>query len=79
MTSERLAVAAVYWPYVYGRMRHYWLLRDYEAGANMTIAKRTNITITPERADSVEAVALIQELEDVLDPLYPARAGTATV
>lgn len=31
-------------------------------------------TITLECADSVDAVALIQELEDVLDPLYPSES-----
>lgn len=37
------------------------------------------ITIVPERADSADAVRLIQELEDVLDPLYPneSRHGYA--
>jgi GNAT superfamily N-acetyltransferase len=30
--------------------------------------------ITPERPDSADAVALIMELEAVLDPLYPAKS-----
>jgi putative acetyltransferase len=33
-----------------------------------------SITILPERPDSAAAVALIQELEATLDPLYPAES-----
>ena len=33
-----------------------------------------SIIITPERADSADAVALITELEAHLDPLYPAES-----
>ena len=32
------------------------------------------ISIAREAADSVDAIALIQELEDVLDPLYPSES-----
>jgi GNAT superfamily N-acetyltransferase len=32
------------------------------------------VTITPERPDSADAVALITELEAHLDPLYPAKS-----
>jgi putative acetyltransferase len=33
-----------------------------------------SITIQPERPDTVEAVALIRELEAALDPLYPSES-----
>jgi GNAT superfamily N-acetyltransferase len=33
-----------------------------------------SVIITPERPDSPDAVALIAELEAVLDPLYPAKS-----
>jgi putative acetyltransferase len=33
-----------------------------------------SLTITPERPDSADAVALITELEAHLDPLYPAQS-----
>jgi GNAT superfamily N-acetyltransferase len=33
-----------------------------------------SVTITPERPDSTDAVALIAELDAVLNPLYPAES-----
>ena len=33
-----------------------------------------SVTITPERPDSADAVALIKELEAHLDPLYPSKS-----
>jgi putative acetyltransferase len=33
-----------------------------------------SVTITPERPDSADAVALITELEAHLDPIYPAKS-----
>jgi putative acetyltransferase len=32
------------------------------------------VTILPERPDSVEAMSLIRELEDFLEPLYPSES-----
>ena len=34
-----------------------------------------SVTITPERPDSADAVALITELEAHLDPLYPSKSS----
>ncbi len=33
-----------------------------------------SVVITPERPDIADAIALITELEDVLDPLYPSAS-----